>query len=1365
MISEANLAGSTLDFRAIFESLPDAYLVLAPDSPTFTIVAVSNAYLRATKTQREEIVGCGLFEVFPDNPDDPSATRVQNLRRSLQTVLQNRNTDVMAIQKYDIPSPESEGGGFEQRYWSPVNSPVLGADNEVAYIIHRVEDVTQFVQLQQQRTQQLQENQALRVRTLAMEAELYSRIQVLQEVNSDRVRIEDDRKQAEQRLQLYADVVRNAQVGIVVWQLEDLNDPGSFRLLIANPTASKATGINFEQLIGTTMAEGFPRLLQTPLVQHYMDVIRTGVALDLGEVPYREDGVTTGIYSLKAFGLPNHCLGLAFENITAQKHTEAQLRESQRLRQQIAETVPGILFVYDLLEQQTIYANRQITDLLGYTPEQIEAMGADVVSMLIHPDDLARLFAYFEEFRCPPEGAVRSIEYRNHHVNGEWHWLYSQAVVFNCTVDGVPRQILGVAIDITDRKHAEKALQDSEERARLAIKVGRLGTWRYDPSTDLVELDERMREIWGEPDDAVMLPLARVMERIHPDDRARVANAVSAALDPRSSGTYEIDYRIVWSDGTEQWVLANGQAQFEGEGVARRPVGFLGTALNITDRKQLEATLRHSEQRYRSLIEATSQIIWDTRAEGEFVTEQPGWSAFTGQTFDELKGWGWLNAVHPDDQAHTKQVWLTAVALSTLYEVEHRLRRHDGMYRHMSVRAVPVFEEDGTVREWIGIHTDVTDRKQAEEALQQRDAELRLITNTVPVLISFIDSEQRYRFNNQKYEEWFGHPASEIYGKSQREVLGEAAYATIRPYVERVLAGEQVTFESQIPDRDGGSRYIDATYIPQFDSHRAVVGFVALVSDISDAVAAATQRKRAEAEQQKLITLIDNSPDFIGIASMDGQGQYLNPAGRAMVGLDSLKQVQQITVIDCFLPEDQAFVQEHILPTVLRDGTWRGEYRFRHFQTGEAIAVDYNQFVIKEPQTGELIGFATVTRDIRDRKLAEAEREQLLAREQAAREQAETANRIKDEFLAVLSHELRSPLNPILGWSRLLQDRKLDEKRTAYALETIERNAKLQVQLIDDLLDVARILRGKLSLQVAPVNLATTITAALETVRLAAQAKSIQIQTILPPDVGRVLGDSGRLQQVIWNLLSNAVKFTPQGGRVELRLEQIDTHAQITVSDTGKGIHPDFLPHVFEYFRQADSATTRQFGGLGLGLAIVRQIVELHGGTVQAASPGVGQGATLTVKFPLMLHQSAIPQQVRESKPLSGLQGIKVLVVEDTTDMRKYITFVLEQEGATVVAVATATEALTALAQFQPEVLVSDIGMPEMDGYMLMRHIRAMPPEQGGQILAIALTAYAVEINQHQALEAGFQHHLAKPVEPHELAKVILNLLQASPIR
>jgi signal transduction histidine kinase/CheY-like chemotaxis protein len=415
-----------------------------------------------------------------------------------------------------------------------------------------------------------------------------------------------------------------------------------------------------------------------------------------------------------------------------------------------------------------------------------------------------------------------------------------------------------------------------------------------------------------------------------------------------------------------------------------------------------------------------------------------------------------------------------------------------------------------------------------------------------------------------------------------------------------------------------------------------------------------------------------------------------------------------------------------------------------------------------------------------ERQWAEEKRIQMLAREQEARQQAETANRIKDEFLAVLSHELRSPLNPILGWSRLLRNGKLNATKTAQALEIIERNAKLQSQLIEDLLDVSRILRGKLSLNMAPVNLVSTIKAALETVRLAAEAKSIHIQTIFDPTVGQVLGDSARLQQVIWNLLTNAVKFTPDGGRVEIQLQGIGSQAQIQVRDTGKGISPDFLPHVFEYFRQADATTTRTFGGLGLGLAIVRHLVELHGGTAQVDSPGEGQGATFSVRLPLIKDKSGRPKAEGNSSPLtpesSPLTGIRVLVVDDDTDSREFIAFVLEQSGAQVSAVTSAGEAIACLERSalacgnakverssaslsQPNILLSDIGMPDMDGYMLMRQIRAMPPEQGGQILAIALTAYAGEIDRQQALAAGFQHHLAKPVEPNELVKVILNLL------
>jgi signal transduction histidine kinase/ActR/RegA family two-component response regulator len=399
--------------------------------------------------------------------------------------------------------------------------------------------------------------------------------------------------------------------------------------------------------------------------------------------------------------------------------------------------------------------------------------------------------------------------------------------------------------------------------------------------------------------------------------------------------------------------------------------------------------------------------------------------------------------------------------------------------------------------------------------------------------------------------------------------------------------------------------------------------------------------------------------------------------------------------------------------------------------------------------------------DLIEQRQTAAEREQLLVREQAARAEADRANRIKDEFLAVLSHELRSPLNPILGWSKLLQNGKLDAAKTQQALKTIERNAKLQSELIEDLLDVSRILQGKLNLNVTSINLVSIIRAAMETVRLAAEAKSIKLEASLEPDVGLVWGDSTRLQQVIWNLLSNAVKFTPKGGQVSIRLERLDSCAHITVSDTGQGIEPDFLPYVFEYFRQANATTTRKFGGLGLGLAIVRNLVELHGGTAGVESLGVGKGATFTVRLPLMPIQTSAHHNSQSSESFSSLNGIQVLVVDDEPDSREFVAFVLEQAGATVFTATTADEALTMLIRSKPTVLLSDIGMPEMDGYMLMQQVRALPSEQGGQVRAIALTAYAGDFNQQQALRAGFQQHVSKPIEPERLIQVISSLIKA----
>lgn len=451
-------------------------------------------------------------------------------------------------------------------------------------------------------------------------------------------------------------------------------------------------------------------------------------------------------------------------------------------------------------------------------------------------------------------------------------------------------------------------------------------------------------------------------------------------------------------------------------------------------------------------------------------------------------------------------------------------------------------------------------------------------------------------------------------------------------------------------------------------------------------------------------------------------------------------------------------LHKYIIPVPIS----KDKYRIQHTTVTAVSALDedifYALFSIED--LTDLTFRVQEYKNLRDQALEIAEQRQ------KAKEVAETANRIKDEFLAIVSHELRSPLNPILGWAKLLKNRSLNEATTVRALETIERNAELQAQLIEDLLDISRILRGKLALNLQTVNLVFTIQAALETVQLAAEAKSIQINLHLDIASGQVKGDSGRIQQIIWNLLSNAVKFTPSGGKVEVHLKQINSQLELRVSDTGKGINSDFLPYVFEYFRQADSSTTRTFGGLGLGLAIVRQLVELHGGTVRAESLGEGQGATFTVTLPVFQEL----ELAREDDDLSNgsypscmlyapLEGIRLLVVDDNADTREFLAFLLEQQGAIVTIAASASEALTAIMESKPDLLLSDLGMPDVDGYTLIRKLRAMPADLGGQIPAIALSAYAAETTQKQVFTAGFQLHIAKPADPSKLVAAIAALV------
>jgi PAS domain S-box-containing protein len=471
--------------------------------------------------------------------------------------------------------------------------------------------------------------------------------------------------------------------------------------------------------------------------------------------------------------------------------------------------------------------------------------------------------------------------------------------------------------------------------------------------------------------------------------------------------------------------------------------------------------------------------------------------------------------------------------------------------------------------------------------------------------------------------------------------------------------------------------------------------------------------------------------------------------------------------------EDEARVRREIADALEEGGEYDVEYR-NVWPDGSVhwiLARGHAEYATD----GTPVRLLAITLDITDRKHAEEQRLAVLAAERAARAEAERAGQMKDEFLATLGHELRTPLNAIVGWAQILKSNPSNEVDVIEGIEVIERNARAQTQIIEDLLDMSRIISGKVRLDVRRVDLPAVIEAAVETVRHAADAKGVRLQTVLDSMTDGVQGDANRLQQIFWNLISNAVKFSPRGARVQIVLERVASHVEVRVLDTGEGIAAEFLPHVFERFRQADSSTTRRHGGLGLGLAIVKQLVELHGGSVTATSAGVGKGATFTVMLPISaVGAGRAPEEVsaegrwrveepvtwapEDRRPLVALGGLKVLVVDDEPDARAVVRRLLEDCEATVVTAGSAAEAFEAFRQDRPQVLVSDIGMPGEDGLALVSRIRKLEASEGGQVPAIALTAYARSQDRAQALSAGFQSHIVKPVDPNELIATVANL-------
>ncbi len=644
------------------------------------------------------------------------------------------------------------------------------------------------------------------------------------------------------------------------------------------------------------------------------------------------------------------------------------------------------------------------------------------------------------------------------------------------------------------------------------------------------------------------------------------------------------------------------------------------------------------------------------------------------------------------------------------------------------------------------------------------DAEYRALWATSTDAIVILDRASNIRFANPAVTNIFGYAPEEIVGQNVAMIQPERLREGHRRGMGRFLASGTRTLNWKAVEaiglhRDGHEFPIEIAFT-HLSPGTGNDLFAAFIRDTTERQQIEQALRRSE---EDLRALADSIPQLAWMANPDGHIFWYNRGWYEYTGTT----LAEMEGWGWEKVHDPAF-----LPLVVERWTasLNSRQRFEMEFPLRSAAGDFQWFLTRVnpvlDEHGAVVRWFGTNTNVDRVKRAEADRERLLTSEKEARERAERETRMKDEFLATVSHELRTPLNAVLGWATILRESPAPEE-VAEGVAVIERNARAQAEIIEDLLDMNRIISGKVRLDVQRVDLVQIIEAAIESVKPTAAARETRLTSVLDPHVGQVSADPGRLQQVIWNLLTNALKFTPKGGRVHVALGRVNSHLEISVSDTGEGISADFLPHVFDRFRQADASTTRRHRGLGLGLAIVKNLVELHGGNVTAESAGLNQGATFYVCLPATaatlpsdidrLHpRKALPRETSEEHP--DLTGFDILAVDDEPDARELINRILSRCGATVETASSGAEALRLMTRKKPHVLIMDIGMPDEDGYSVIQRVRKLPPAQGGDVPAIALTAFARSEDRRRAILAGFQMHMSKPVEPSELIAIVSSL-------
>ncbi|MDI1310887.1 PAS domain-containing protein [Prosthecobacter sp.] len=910
----------------------------------------------------------------------------------------------------------------------------------------------------------------------------------------------------------------------------------------------------------------------------------------------------------------------------------------------------------------------------------------------------------------------------------------------------------------------ERLLQEARRRMESVLVATEVGTWEYDIVANRVWADANLARMFGvSEEEAEGGRLGAYLAAVHPEDIGQLEGSIGAAL--RKGSKFVSEYRLRQQDGTYRSVIARGKVERDERG---KPLRMPGVVVDVTerveaesDRLKLQTELDRQRRTMEAMLSSITDFVYSFDHDGRFIFVNKPLLDLWGLELKDAVGKNFFDLYYPDELAGTLQRQIQQV-FDTRLPVTDRTPYTSsagvvGFYEYIFS---PVFSSGGEVESVAGSTRDVTRDQNALTVLQQNEAVFRQLADSMPQIVWSALPDGALDYYNQRWFEFIGAKSGDKEKAEWSLHIHEEDLPKVAVlWTEALAAGTPYAAEFRVRRADGEFRWFLVRALPLRDAEGVISRWYGTCTDIHEQRDLQARLERSEVLFRQLA---DTMPQLAWMARPDGWIFWYNRRWYEYTGTTQeemegwgWQEVNDPETLPSVVSEWQKCIEngqpfDMTFPLRGADGV------FRPF---------LSRAMPHRDATGAIVLWFGSNTDVSEQKRRDEERTELLASERAARTQAEHASRMKDEFLATLSHEIRSPLNAIFGWTQILREEVPDAETLATGLEVIDRNVRMQTQLIEDLLDMSRIISGKLRLDVQQLHPATCIKAAIETVMPAATAKDIRVEQILDPQAGPMTGDPSRMQQIVWNLLSNAIKFTPKGGKVLVTLQRVNSHLELSVCDSGEGISAEFLPHVFDRFRQADAAMNRKHGGLGLGLAIVKQLVELHGGTIRVHSAGAGKGATFTVDLPLQA-VSMTSEGVERMHPQSSnahphfrkntdLLGIKVLVVDDEDDARELVRRILRDCEAEVSVAASASEALDLIPTLRPDLILSDIGMPNMDGYEFLRRLRKLDASQGGETVAVALTAFARAEDRIKALQVGFLSHVSKPVEPTELVATI----------